>query len=81
MLSFLISYFCYCQKLGRRSKSAPGKSAAQERLLPPNRFAGIDFKILCKFEKSIGPMNFSLLKNIILITQILLMKAIFHRAL
>ena len=34
LLSFKI------KKIERRSKSAPGKSAAQENLLPPNRFAG-----------------------------------------
>ena len=39
-------HFCYCEKLERRSKSAPGKPGPQERLLPPNRFAGTDLKNL-----------------------------------
>ena len=50
MLLFSNSYFCYCEKLERRSKSAPGKQAAQERLLPPNRFAGTDLKSIYKIE-------------------------------
>ena len=43
MLSLII-YLILSKKLERRSKSAPGKSATQERLLPPNRFAGIESK-------------------------------------
>ena len=43
MLSLII-YLILSKKLERRSKSAPGKSANQERVLPPNRFAGRQFK-------------------------------------